>query len=106
MGQPFRAYAKTLLERQQYPVRRLPSDTRPEEPYDAAGWTLPLQMGVAAETIDQPFDLPAMARLDRAVVGPGRMLGERQPSHYLVDARGTAGALAINRLRTAQVPVS
>jgi hypothetical protein len=106
MAQPFRAYAKTLLERQAYPVRRLVPEMPPEQPYDAAGWTLPLQMGVAVDTIDRPFDLPGMARLDRAVVSPGRITGDRQPSHYLVDARGTAGVLAINRLQAAGVPVS
>jgi len=62
MAQPFRAYAKTLLERQEYPVRRLLPGAPPERPYDVAGWTLPYQMGVAVDVIDQPFGLPALSR--------------------------------------------
>ena len=46
MAQPFRAHAKDLLEVQHYP-RRIPAPgASPERPYDIAGWTLPLQMGV------------------------------------------------------------
>ena len=46
MAQPFRAHAKDLLETQHYP-RRIPAlGAPPERPYDIAGWTLPLQMGV------------------------------------------------------------
>ena len=34
------------------------ADGPPERPYDVTGWTLPLQMGVAVETIPEPFPLP------------------------------------------------
>ncbi len=48
MAQPFRAHAKDLLEAQHYP-RRIPAPgAPPERPYDIAGWTLPMQMGVKA----------------------------------------------------------
>ena len=46
MAQPFRAYVKTLLERQRYPGRRAGPGGAFERPYDVAGWTLPAQMGV------------------------------------------------------------
>lgn len=98
MAQPFRAYVKTLLERQEYPVRRRTPEAPPERPYDVAGWTLPLQMGVAVDQIDEPFALPRVERVDQPIVPPGAVTGESRPTHYLVDARGTGGALAANRL--------
>jgi hypothetical protein len=101
MAQPFRAYAKTLLERQHYPVRRLAAGAALERPYDVAGWTLPYQMGVDVQPIERPFPMPAVQRLARATVEPARLGGERRPSYYVIDARGNAGSMAINRLLAA-----
>ena len=56
MAQPFRAHAKDLLEVQQYP-RRIPAPgAPPERPYDIAGWTLPLQMGVKVVRVVNAFE--------------------------------------------------
>ncbi len=44
-SQPYRAHVKDMLERQVYP-ERLTAGGKAEPPYDVAGWTLPLQMGV------------------------------------------------------------
>jgi hypothetical protein len=101
MNQPFRAYAKTLLERQDYPARRLSPSGPAEAPYDAAGWTLPYQMGVNLVTVDRPFELPAMTLVSHASIAPAEIAGERRPTHYLIDGRGIGGALAINWLRAA-----
>ncbi len=101
MAQPFRAYAKSLLEVQRYPVRRLAPGAAPERPYDMAGWTLPIQMGLRVERIDKPFDTPLMAKLDRLPVPVRYMLGAARPDYYLIDARGNAGTLAANRLLAA-----
>ena len=55
MAQPFRAHAKDLLEVQRYP-RRIPAPgAPPERPYDIAGWTLPLQMGVKVIKVVEAF---------------------------------------------------
>jgi hypothetical protein len=97
MAQPFRAFAKTLLERQTYPLRRTPSGAI-ETPYDLAGWTLPLQMGVDVVQADHAFELPLLSRLKRVDVEPGRQWGERRPSAWLIDGRGLAGASAVLRL--------
>ena len=56
MAQPFRAHAKDLLEVQRYP-RRIPAPgAPPERPYDIAGWTLPLQMGIKVITVVEAFE--------------------------------------------------
>ncbi|HEX2455056.1 MAG TPA: M14 metallopeptidase family protein [Vicinamibacterales bacterium] len=46
MSQPFAELARQLLEVQVYPDLREYPEGPPEQPYDAAGWTLPLQMDV------------------------------------------------------------
>jgi hypothetical protein len=105
MAQPFRAYAKSLLEEQKYPVRKLAGSPAPERPYDVAGWTLPHQMGVRVERIETAFDAPLMSRIDRVTPMPAWPLGYPKPDYYLVDARGTAGAVAVNRLLAAGLSV-
>ncbi|HEX5732478.1 MAG TPA: M14 metallopeptidase family protein [Blastocatellia bacterium] len=46
LAQPYRANVKCLFEPQRYPDRRLYPGGPAEPPYDVAGWTLPMQMGV------------------------------------------------------------
>jgi hypothetical protein len=107
MAQPFRAYAKTLLERQAYPVRRLAPEAPPERPYDVAGWTLPAQMGVRVDRYDQTFDPPASVRLTDTSIPPARIWGDdRRISSYIVDGRGNGASVAINRLHAAGLEVS
>ncbi|HZX11730.1 MAG TPA: hypothetical protein VFG01_12360, partial [Acidobacteriota bacterium] len=56
MSQPYRPYAQSLLEKQEYPDIRQYPEGPPVPPYDNAGWTLPLQMGVECEQINTPFE--------------------------------------------------
>jgi hypothetical protein len=98
LSQPYRAYVKTLLERQTYPVRRPAPGAPPDRPYDVAGWTLPEQMGVDVVTIERYFEPPPMSRLQTASVPAANVWGERRPDYYVIDATGNGGAIAINRL--------
>ena len=104
LAQPYRAYVKTLLERQDYPTVA----SAGQRPYDVAGWTLPAQMGVDVRTIARPFEPPATSRVTAQTLrapstssSSGALWGDRKPGHYYVETRGNAGAIAVNRLLAA-----
>jgi hypothetical protein len=61
LDQPQRNNILALFERQEYPQRLLPNGDA-EAPYDVAGWTLPLQMGVDYEALWQIRDLDSELR--------------------------------------------
>jgi Zinc carboxypeptidase len=75
MSQPHRGYAKDLLEPQRHPDRRDGPNGPPKRPYDMAGWTLPYQMGVRADMIEDAFDAP----LER-VISFGSVSGASAPA--------------------------
>jgi hypothetical protein len=50
LNQPFRANVKSLFEIQIYPDRLTPQGEA-ERPYDVAGWTLPMQMGIETRVV-------------------------------------------------------
>lgn len=61
MNQPYANLAKELMEPQDYPS--ILQDGTPVRPYDVAGWTLPLQMGVEADAVLEPLDKAQVAGL-------------------------------------------
>jgi hypothetical protein len=56
MDQEFAALARQILGVQTYPDLREYPEGPPEQPYDAAGWTLPYQMGVDVIEASGPLD--------------------------------------------------
>lgn len=64
-AQPQRANVQALFERQVYPNRRNPNGEA-EVPYDVAGWTLPLQMGVEVQAVTRiAADSPDAPELEK-----------------------------------------
>ncbi|MFP5262443.1 MAG: M14 family metallopeptidase [Blastocatellia bacterium] len=59
LAQPYRANVKCLFEAQRYPDRRIYPGGPAEQPYDVAGWTLPMQMGVDYVEAGKRFDVEA-----------------------------------------------
>jgi hypothetical protein len=84
-SQPFRPYLVDLLEPQHYPNLK-------EKPYDITGWTLPMQMGLSVERIDEHFDASldpvSEFRARGSVAGKGAvlLLDHRENDAFLATA--------------------
>ena len=68
--QEFAAMARELLDVQKYPDLRQYPGGPPLRPYDAAGWTLPLQMGVAWAALQSPLTDDVRSRIKELGVRP------------------------------------
>lgn len=102
-AQPFRPHVKDLLERQRYPDR-LTGRGEPETPYDVAGWTLPLQMGVEAVEIAEPFMVPGQPLA--AIMKPiGEIAGVEEPNTYALKNMVDDDLIALNTLLEAGIEV-
>jgi hypothetical protein len=91
-SQPFRAYLMDLLEPQKYPQLGADSNGRPKRPYDIAGWTLNMQMGVQVDRIQDRFqaDLAPMPELK----SEGMFSGEGPVA--VLDHKENAAFFAVN----------
>jgi hypothetical protein len=74
MGQPASGFARTLLERQDYPDLRTDPDGPPRQPYDVTAHTLSLLLGVEVAAISEEFTAD-LERVDVPRVPPGRVEG-------------------------------
>lgn len=57
-AQPFRAHLIDLMEPQKYPELRSGESGPTKRPYDVAGWTLRMLMGVEVDRVDDTFQAP------------------------------------------------
>ena len=90
LRQPYRANVQALFERQLYPDRL--SGGAPERPYDVAGWTLPMQMGVEAYPVAHIRERESERRLTlvRDELEVRRDLGLQTGLPAPLNGRGTA----------------
>ncbi len=98
-AQSFLPYVVDLLEMQNYPDRRLSPDGPPEPPYDLAGWTLPMQMGVEVTKVEEAFEADAESLRDYVVPAPGVVT--EGGFGYLLSHRPNRTVEAVNRLLAA-----
>ena len=104
-SQPYRAHLNDMMERQVYPERASYPGGPPEAPYDTAGWTLPLQMGVRVVSVNQPFESRAR-KLDTVDMPQGKVTElPEDTAGYVVRAGANDNYSLINRLFKAGIPV-
>lgn len=95
LAQPFGGYARTLLEVQRYPDLRLYPGGPPRPPYDNTAHTLPLQLGVQAIEVHEPFEVTTRPVAAHRSAGGIRTNGP-VTNGYLVSPRTNASVRFIN----------
>ena len=96
-AQPAGRFAKTVLERQDYPQIYLYEGGPLDPPYDVTAHTLPLLMNVAVDFIDAPFDAD-LAVVEKVSLPNGTLVTPgvdnppfvAVPTAYLLDPRVNA----------------
>jgi hypothetical protein len=89
MSQPYKPYAQALLEKQKYPDMRQYPGGPPVPPYDNAGWTLPLQMGVACDRIEHAFEVQS-EKLEKAPYGSFSTASPSSSAYFVLDCQMNA----------------
>lgn len=93
LRQPFAAWAKSLLEVQDYPdLRKSPGDP-PPTPYDMTAHTLPLLMGVEAAKIEEQFDAE-LEPVKEPVAARGHVVGKGKSGYAVFPCSNDAYWLA------------
>jgi hypothetical protein len=103
-NQPYRAHLKDMMERQDYPAR-FTAAGEAEPPYDVAGWTLPLQMGVKNSVLGSPISegLELVETVSKPV---GMITGDVEKAmSYLIENRANDDFLVLNELLAVGVEV-
>jgi hypothetical protein len=103
MAQPFRAYVKDMLEPQVYPKILPAPGMPPRPPYDIAGWSLGMQMGVEAIFVKKPFQAD-LEKMDSFPTPAGRITG--QGPVFVLGHETDNSLIAVNRLLKARQEVS
>lgn len=115
LGQPAGSFAKTLLEIQNYPdLRRWPGGP-PQPPYDIAGHTLSIQLGVHSVEVKEPIRAtdtdpgestsePPLRRLCDVRLPEGAVTGEGRFG-WAISPNANRAALATQRLLAAGLRV-
>src|ERR1044071_5792540 len=102
MDQPFAPLVKELFEAQHYPDLRESPSGPPILPYDVAGWTLPMQMGVEVATVLQPLNADqrgSLNQIEQVTPPTGGVQGSC--AVYTISHRANASSKALNEVLTA-----
>ena len=104
-NQAFRPHILDMFEPQDHPNDLLYPGGPPIRPYDAAGWTLAMQMGVDYDRIFEDLDVP----LERTAYGvllhaPSRTV-DTGKNGYAINGRANDAYIGVNQLIKAGVKV-
>ena len=105
LAQPFRPFVKDIMEAQKYPDLRAFPGGPPIPPYDVAGWTLPLQMGVQSVTVNNHFDADLSPVTRAEVPAPDLSPNSATASTFLLNHNSNDSLIAVNRLLKAGIDV-
>jgi hypothetical protein len=97
-AQAFRPHVLDMFEPQDYPNDVPTPGGQPVPPYDIAGWTLALQMGVQFDRILDGFDGPFEPVRGLATPQPSMISGSPKPGAYCVGHATNDAFIAVNRL--------
>jgi len=95
-AQAFRPFLKDLMEKQEYPDLRLYPGGPPKTPYDLAGWTLPMQMGVEAVKVTSSFEAKTRELSSFVKLTEGKV--ESSDYGFALSHQENASTMAVNHL--------
>jgi hypothetical protein len=104
-AQAFRPHVLTMFEPQDHPNDIPYPGGAPRPPYDAAGWTLAYQMGIAFDRVLDGFSGPFERVPDVTKPPAGLFEAKAGAAGYLLDHRVNDAFVAINRLLKAGAEV-
>jgi hypothetical protein len=104
-AQPFRPMVRDMFEPQDHPRDDLYPGGPPIPPYDIAGWTLAMQMGVEYDKILDGFDGPFTKLKGPQNPMPRSVTGPSNPAGYLISHRSNYSFTLVNRLLKANAEV-
>lgn len=96
-GQAYRQVLMDLMEPQDYPTQREYPGGPIDTPYDLAGWTLPMQMGVDVHRPAEAFEAPAEV-VEAVDVTPSASAVSGSGPVYLITTKRNDAFRAVNRL--------
>lgn len=95
-SQAFRPYILDLMELQKYPDQFEYPGGPPKLPYDLAGWTLPMQMGIEVNKVKNDFIAKSETITDYIRISPGRLKGSGGFG-FLLNTKSNQSFRAINQ---------
>src|SRR5580692_10560276 len=104
-AQAFRPFVRDMFEPQDHPRDDLFPGGPPIPPYDIAGWTLAMQMGVEYDRVVDGFDGPFVKLKGLQKPMPRSVTGPANPAGYLISHRSNYSFTLVNRLLKANAEV-
>jgi hypothetical protein len=104
-AQAFRPMVREMFEPQDHPIDAAYPGGPPVPPYDIAGWTLAMQMGVVYDRVQAGFDGPFTKVTAMQNPPPAEITGPANPAGYLISHQSNSSFVLVNRLHKAKADV-
>ncbi len=104
-AQAFRPFVRDMFEPQDHPRDDLFPGGPPIPPYDIAGWTLAMQMGVQYDRVLDNFEGPFTKLKGLQKPMPRGVTGPANPAGYLISHQSNYSFTLVNRLLKAHAEV-